>query len=107
MNKFMESAEASALAKELSDANIAYRKGSPTMSDVEWDRLLDELRDLQPDHPFLKEIGYIDNTSERKQELPFYMSSMEKIKVIEEYLKWLKKYDIEPDTDMILTAKFQ
>lgn len=106
MDEFFESAAASALAHELADANIAYRKGEPTMSDAEWDRKLDELRDIQSDHPYLLEIGYIDHTSERKQELPFFMGSMNKIKTIEEYLHWLDSKNIPRDTVMIITGKY-
>lgn len=106
MEEFIESTTANELAHELADANIAYRKGSPTMSDAEWDRKLDELRDTQSDHPYLMEIGYIDHKSERKQELPFLMASMNKIKTIEEYKDWLRKKEISSDTVMIITGKY-
>jgi DNA ligase (NAD+) len=33
--------------------NEAYRNGSPLVSDAEYDRLVEALRDLDPDHPFL------------------------------------------------------
>ncbi len=94
------------LVEQLKEANVAYRNGNPTMSDPEWDRMLEELQQLQPDHPFLLEIGYVNHSSDRKQELPFQMASMNKIKNIDEYNKWLESKNILPDTIMILTAKY-
>ncbi len=46
-----------ALAKRLHDANEAYRNGSPIMSDAAYDKLEDELRALDPNHPHLQKIG--------------------------------------------------
>lgn len=45
------------LAKRLHDANEAYRNGSPIMSDAAYDKLEDELRALDPNHPHLQKIG--------------------------------------------------
>ena len=36
--------------------NEAYRKGSPIVSDAVYDRLVEELRGLDPDHPFLQAV---------------------------------------------------
>lgn len=94
------------LVEKLKEANASYRKGNPIMTDPEFDRMVEELQQIRPDHPFLSEIGFVDHTSERKRKLPFHMASMNKIKNIEEFLRWLELKDIPSDTNMILTAKY-
>lgn len=45
------------LAIQLEAANTAYRNGNPIMSDAEYDALEEQLRLLDPDHPFLKQLA--------------------------------------------------
>lgn len=45
------------LATQLEAANTAYRNGNPIMSDAEYDALEEQLRLLDPDHPFLKQLA--------------------------------------------------
>ncbi|CDQ10688.1 DNA ligase [Acidithiobacillus ferrivorans] len=44
------------LVKTLTNANDAYRAGTPVMSDAEYDALVEELRATDPDHPFLHQV---------------------------------------------------
>lgn len=46
-----------ALVARLTDANKAYRAGNPIMSDAAYDALEDELRKLDPNHPYLAKVG--------------------------------------------------
>lgn len=44
------------LAEELARYNEAYRAGSPIITDAEYDLLLERLRDMNPDHPYLQDV---------------------------------------------------
>ena len=44
------------ILRNLLTYNEAYRKGSPLVSDAVYDRLVEELRSLDPDHPFLHAV---------------------------------------------------
>ncbi len=44
------------ILRKLSVYNEAYRKGSPLVSDADYDRLVEELRSLDPGHPFLHAV---------------------------------------------------
>ena len=45
------------LEKQIVDAQRAYYNKSPIMSDIEFDALVDQLTELNPDSPVLKNIG--------------------------------------------------
>jgi len=45
------------LARRLHGANLSYRNGNPIMSDAAFDKLEDELRALDSNHPMLAKIG--------------------------------------------------
>ncbi|MBW1867082.1 MAG: DNA ligase, partial [Deltaproteobacteria bacterium] len=42
--------------QRLKECNAAYRSGNPLISDQEYDRLVEELRKLDPQHPFLHAV---------------------------------------------------
>ncbi len=86
--------------------DIAYRKGTPIISDPEFDELTEELELLNPDSSVLKKIAHVDKNDERMQKLPIIMASMHKIKTVDEYHKWLKSKSIPGDTLMVCTPKF-
>lgn len=46
-----------ALVSQLEEANQLYAEGMSFLSDEEFDALLDELKALDPDHVFLKQVG--------------------------------------------------
>ncbi len=94
------------LEYQIEKYDAAYRKGEPLISDSEFDELVDELEELNPDSKVLKKIAHVDKSDERMQKLPIAMSSMTKIKNIDEYLKWLKSKSIPNDTLMVCTSKY-
>ena len=49
--------EVEQLEKQIVDAQRAYYNKSPIMSDIEFDALVDQLTELNPDSPVLKNIG--------------------------------------------------
>ena len=44
------------LQKKIEAYNAAYRKGAPIISDREYDRLVEELRSLDPQNSFLSRV---------------------------------------------------
>jgi len=66
------------LVEILKKYNKAYRKGKPLVSDLEYDRLLENLQKLSPDHPYLRlvEPEKFDTKKEVKHPVP--MLSTEK-----------------------------
>jgi NAD-dependent DNA ligase len=80
------------LAKQLKEANEAYRNGMPLlMTDEEYDRGIAELTDLKPDHPLLKQVrGAV--VGSHAVTLPYYLGSLDKAKTSDELAKWISKH---------------
>jgi len=88
--------------------NIAYRKGTPEVSDRVYDEEYDMAKELYPENPFFDEVGFdlsgVDK--ERERELPIIMASMNKVKTIEELHDWFRLKGIPTNVDLVLTPKF-
>lgn len=70
------------IAKLVQEANYAYyNTREPLFSDTTYDIVHDYLQQIDPSNPVLKQIGsQIPNMDNRKEDLPFYMGSLDKIK---------------------------
>lgn len=90
------------LVSVLTKANSAYRAGSPIMSDVEFEALEQELKQLDPTNSwFLR--GVNDETPKtRKVKLPVPMMSLNKVKTVEELIEWAKGFQGE----FVITPKY-
>ena len=66
------------IAQTLNAYNEAYRKGSPLVSDAEYDRLVETLRGLDPDHPFLHAVEPEAFTGKNEIRHPIPMLSTDK-----------------------------
>jgi DNA ligase (NAD+) len=74
----------------LSDSDIAsviqyanyhyYTLGTAVMTDDVYDICLEILEKRNPEHPILKHVGAVVQDDDRKEKLPFWMGSMDKIK---------------------------
>ena len=77
------------LETTLRTASDAYYAGKPVMSDKEFDTLCDQLRILDPDNQFLKDIGApIKIGAWPKVKHKSVMGSQDKVKTKEEFMKW-------------------
>ncbi len=101
-----ESMDLEQIRKKLEEANIAYRKGVPIMSDFEYDLLFDELKEKAPHDPLLNQIGYIEPSEGRKEKLPIPMASMNKVKTVKGLIDWFRLKSIPIDTELVLTPKY-
>lgn len=69
----------------LTRASNAYYNGkSPIMDDESYDALIDTLKEREPEHPFLKQVGSLPTSS--VHHLPVIMRSLDKIKPGEQRL---------------------
>lgn len=90
------------LANVLAKANSAYRAGSSIMSDVEFEALEQELKQLDPTHPwFLKGVND-EAPKTRKVKLPVPMMSLNKVKTVEELVDWARGFHGE----FVITPKY-
>ena len=76
----------------LKQYNEAYRAGKPEISDAEYDAMVAQLRDEDPDNEFFKHSVIEAAKEERMETLPVPMFSLEKVKSIDEVLGWCEKY---------------
>ncbi len=90
--KVLESLSTDDIATILQEASHSYfNKGKPILSDNLYDEIKDYMRQRDPSHPILREIGSKVKTG--KVELPYWMGSMDKIKSDEkEIRKWAMRY---------------
>jgi len=94
------------LVEQLKTYNTAYRQGEPIISDTEYDLLVEQLEELDPNNAFLDTIGIEISDKERERTLPIIMASMNKVKSIEELHDWARLKGIPLTTNVILTPKF-
>lgn len=79
----------SQLEKQLREASKAYYTGvSFPLSDVEFDKLRDELEELDPKNPFLAEVGAPSDTALQKVTHSIPMGSLKKINTLAEFTTW-------------------
>lgn len=93
------------LLQKIKQANDAYRKGDPIMTDVEFDSLVEQLRQLDPDNEWFKK-GVQDKVKSRKELLPIPMYSLEKVKSYEDIIRWIKSCDLKLTDKIVVTPKY-
>ena len=78
------------LEQKIITANDAYRSGSPIMSDVEYDQLIESLYQIDPKHPLLCKSVIEGKPQTRKEKLPIPMYSLNKVKNLTELINWAR-----------------
>lgn len=94
-----------ALRDRLVELNKVYREGNPEVSDREYDELVEKLRSISPDDEFFKR-GIVEQATERMEPLPMPMYSLEKIKKVGDFRKWVQKMADAGCIEIIATPKF-
>lgn len=84
------------LEKRIIEANTAYLKGEPIMTDQEWDSLMLELRTNHKDSELLSKgsLAVKEMSGSRKQKLPMPMFSLEKVTSLEELNDWADQFPV-------------
>lgn len=100
--------ETKELERLIKSYNEAYRKGDPLISDEEYDLLVDQLYEKDPKNDLFKK-SIIEEPVEdsRKEELPYPMFSLEKIKEVKELKKFIKEtWKLKPTDKIVITPKY-
>lgn len=93
-NKYLDSISIDVLVNFLEKANYMYRNTDTTLvNDELYDYALEYLRKKDKYHPFLSVVGIEVKDDERKQKLPLWMGSQDKIRDDPKALeRWKNKY---------------
>ena len=86
------------------EKNNQYRNGFPTISDLEYDLLLKDLKERFPTSHLFKKSIIEEIPISRKEKLPIQMYSLEQISNVEELRQWIAKYNLEEEL-LIITPK--
>lgn len=82
------------LASEILKHKSLYYSGRPIISDEAYDKLESELRELSPEHPVLKLVGFLSVNNESKISHSSKMLSLDKKYSIEELKSWIKDREV-------------
>lgn len=96
----------SELVADIKRYNEAYRVGSPEISDSEYDRLVDELRNLDPNNEWFSAVEPAPVLTGRKRKLPIPMKSLNKVKSLFELQQWAKSLALPPTAQLVITPKY-
>jgi NAD-dependent DNA ligase len=90
---FVSTTDADTLVSVISYAADKYYNDIAVISDETYDFLIDTIKEIDPNHPVLKQVG-AKVMSKNKVKLPYYMGSMDKVKPSDQAVlnKWLSKY---------------
>jgi NAD-dependent DNA ligase len=102
-NKFAE------VTAEVKKLNKSYRDGNPLITDLEYDRLLETIKFVNPENEIFTSgvIETLDEVdSDRKETLKFPMYSLNKESSLEEIHKWLLNKGLPLSTMLVCTAKY-
>lgn len=86
--------------------NKSYRAGTPQISDLEYDNLVERLRRIDPDNEWFKRIEPVYVAYDRKVKLPIPMKSLNKAKTQQELQNWAKSVGMASSSVVIITPKF-
>lgn len=96
------------LEEKIIEANRLYREGNPIMSDKEYDRMKEELERHFPDSDILKKSIVEESVKEdRMEKLPYPMFSLEKVKTVDEIVRWAKDvWGLSSNDHVVITPKY-
>jgi len=85
------------IVERLHEAKEAYYDGKPTMSDAEFDKLEDILKEVDPTNDYFKVVGTPTGNIKEKVAHLHPMLSCGKAKVFEDVEKWASKMGVEKE----------
>mgnify|MGYP005932665645 CR=1 FL=1 len=90
----------------ISKHNSLYRAGKPEILDLEYDTLVNKLREIDPENDWFKNTEPVNVPDNRKVSLPIPMKSLNKVKDMGELSKWFKSLSLTEETQIICMPKF-
>lgn len=96
------------LEEKIVEANRLYREGNPVMSDKEYDSMKERLEKHFPDSDILKKAIVEESVKgDRMERLPFPMFSLEKVKTVDEIVRWTKDvWGLSSNDRIVITPKY-
>lgn len=96
------------LLDKIVKCNKEYRLGEPSISDYEYDKLVDRLKELDPQNPWFAKGVNDEVPKKRKYTLTHPMFSLNKCKSLDEISEWLKQEVGEnwKEEKLVITPKF-
>lgn len=94
------------LLETIKKHNEEYRAGNPTISDAEYDSLVEQLKAIDPNNEWFNDIEPSPVSNSRKRKLPLPMKSLNKVKNINDVKKWLTSLGLHDDAQLVLMPKF-
>lgn len=83
------------LVADLKSYNEAYRAGNPLISDAEYDELVERLREMDPENPYLQAVEPEDLAGKAKVRHPQPMLSTEKAYTMDALSRWVARVEKE------------
>lgn len=96
------------LEEKIVEANRLYREGNPIMSDKEYDSMKEGLEKYFPDSDILKKSIVEESVKgDRMEKLPYPMFSLEKVKTVDEIVRWTKDvWGLSSNDRIVITPKY-
>lgn len=96
------------LEEKIVEANRLYREGNPIMSDKEYDSMKESLEKYFPDSDILKKSIVEESIKgDRMEKLPYPMFSLEKVKTVDEIVRWIKDvWELSSNDRIVITPKY-
>lgn len=96
------------LEEKIIEANRLYREGNPIMSDKEYDSMKERLEKHFPDSDILKKAIVEESVKgDRMEKLPYPMFSLEKVKTVDEIVRWAKDvWGLSSNDRIVITPKY-
>lgn len=85
---------------------LYWKKGTPEISDFDYDILVESLKDIDPNHPLVNKINTPTVASEGKVIHKVPMRSLEKVYTIEELVKWCGKVARSDEEMFVIEYKY-
>lgn len=95
LSDFIDHDDVSEIVTKLKKADEEYyNQSTPSLSDAEYDKLKDTLRNADPDNPYLETVGtpLPESTTWKKRKHKIPMSSLNKCNVSKEFMDWCKNH---------------
>ena len=90
----------------IKEYNKDYRTGNTKISDAEYDKLVEELKRIDPDNDWFNHIEPVAVARKRKVKLPVPMKSLNKVKNISALQSWTNSIGLSSTSIIIVTPKF-
>ena len=94
------------LSAKIAKCNQQYRAGQPSISDAEYDKLVDELKTLDPNNQWFQQIEPVIVSERRKVKLPIPMKSLNKVKNFPDLKKWCNSLGLNDKALVVCMPKF-